>query len=696
MKLATTFCVHDKARPAADIRSLLHACAALLLLTGSHCVSAADTNNTARIPTDLTELNIEQLMKIEVGSVYSASKHEQKITEAPAAVTVITSDDIKKYGYRTLADILRSVPDFYVTYDRNYAYIGVRGFDRPGDFGGRTLILVDGHRINEPLYDSAFPTHDFILDVDLIDRVEIIRGPGSSLYGNNAFFAVINVITRRAGDFSGHGAEAAGSAGSFDSYEGRASYGKKFTNGVDVVFSATVFDSDGQDRLFYKEFDDPTTHNGIAHGLDGENSYSLFSHLGYRDISFQAAWVSREKQVPTASFGTIFNEHHPDFETLDQRGYAELKYTHEFDNQWGVMARVYYDYYHYGADYPLPNNTPPPDVIVNRDNNSAEWVGGEAQVTKTLFQRHRLTLGAEVREDYRLDLENYDVHPYALSQNAVRNTQSYALYLQDEYQILTNLILNAGVRYDYFYQFGSTTNPRLALIYNPWEKTTLKLVYGTAFRAPNANEVYYASPTTQEPNRDLKPETITTYEMIVQQSIGTHWQATASGFYYKINDLISETTDPANGLIQFKNVDQVEAKGASAQLEANWTNGWRGRLSYTFTDVTNIATGEPLSNSPRHLAKLNLVAPLWHDKLFAGLEAQYTSSRMTLDGNHVPDVYLLNFTLFTQKLIKGWEASASIYNLLDYRYSDPGAEEHVQDAIRQDGRTFRVKLTYRF
>ena len=247
-------------------RLLLYGVLQALLATAA----LSDDTVLSRPASELVDLSLNELMQIEVPTVVTASKYEQKVTEAPSSVSIITADDIKKYGYRTLADILRSVRDFYVTYDRNYGYVGTRGFDRPGDFGGRILILVDGHRLNEPLYDSAFNMTDFILDVDLIERVEVIRGPGSSLYGNNAFFAVINVITRRGRDLNG--TELSGDASSFDTYKGRASYGKKFGNGLDLTVSGSLFTSEGHDRLFFKEFDSTNTNNGIAEHLDGRQT----------------------------------------------------------------------------------------------------------------------------------------------------------------------------------------------------------------------------------------------------------------------------------------------------------------------------------------------------------------------------------------------------------------------------------------
>jgi iron complex outermembrane receptor protein len=648
-----------------------------------------------RPASELAELSLKELMEIEVPTVVTASKYEQKANEAPASVTVVTADDIKKYGYRTLADILRSVRDFYVSYDRNYGYIGTRGFNGPRDFGGRILILVDGHRLNEPLYDSAFNMTDFILDVDLIERVEIIRGPGSSLYGNNAFFAIVNVITRRGSDFSGHGGELSGDAASFDTYKGRASYGKTFGNGLDLVLSGSLFTSEGHERLFFKEFDTPDNNNGIAKNLDGDSFSSVFAHASFKDFSLEGAYISRDKQVPTASNFTAFND--PHYHTIDTRAFTELKYSHEFDNELILLARGYYDFYEYNALYPFNVAAPnqPPDIVLNRDIAPAEWWGGEIQATKKLFETHKLTLGAEYRDDFRLEQRNFDIDPPVVHLDVIRSTQSYGLYAQDEFQILTNLILNAGVRYDYFRTVGSTVNPRFGVIYSPFDKTTFKFLYGTAFRAPNGHQLSYTN-TYQKANPNLKAETVDTYEVVWEQVLGTHLRATASGFYYRTKDLISQTVDPADGLLVFKNLGEVESKGASAELEGKWANGLRGHISYTFADTENVETGEPLSNSPKHLAKLNLILPVYQDKLFAGLEFQYTSDRLTLSERQLSDFYVVNLTLFNQKLIKGWEASATIYNLFDAKYSVPGNIEHVQDAIPQDGRTFRIKLTYRF
>src|SRR3984893_10293072 len=169
---------------------------ALLALLNTTPALAQDK---ATIP-NLLDMSLEDLMSIEIDSVYGASGFNQKVTEAPASVTIITSEEIKKFGYRTLADILRNVRGFYVTYDRNYSYLGVRGYGPSGDYNSRIAVLIDGHRLNDNIFDAAPVGTELPMDVDLIDRVEVIRGPNSSLYVASAFLGVINIITKRGPD----------------------------------------------------------------------------------------------------------------------------------------------------------------------------------------------------------------------------------------------------------------------------------------------------------------------------------------------------------------------------------------------------------------------------------------------------------------------------------------------------------------
>ena len=312
----------------------------------------------------LTDLSIEELMSLRIQSVYGASGFKQKVTEAPASVTVITSDDIQRYGYRTLADILRNVPGFYVTYDRNYSYLGVRGFGLPGQYNNNIALLIDGHRLNDNIYDGALIGTEFPLDIDLIDRVEVIRGPNSSLYVASAFLGVINVITKRGHDLPQ--VAVAGDVASYRTYKGRVSYGKAFKNGLELLLSSTFYDSQGQDRLFFKEFDNPATNHGNALNADNDNLHQLFANASWGSFTLRGVFGSRDKTIPTAAFGSIFNV--TGTRTIDARGYIDLMYERQLAHGWNLSSRTSYDQFNndgtYEYDYSASGG---PSRVINKN-----------------------------------------------------------------------------------------------------------------------------------------------------------------------------------------------------------------------------------------------------------------------------------------------------------------------------------------
>ena len=264
---------------------------------------------------------------LEIPSVYGAAKYDQKVNEAPAAVIIITAEQIRKYGYRNFAQILDSAPGLFTNNDRNYGYLGIRGFNRPGDYTSRVLLLIDNHRLNDAVFDQGGSGTEMPIDVDLIDRIEIIKGPGSSLYGTNAFFGVVNVITKRGRDIKG--AEVSGEASSFNTYRSRLSYGNKFSNGVEMLVSGSFSDSEGHRELPYPAF--ASTNNGIAKDADRDNLYYYTGKLSYADFTLTGGHQWRNKNVPTAAFGTVFNDNRQ--HTLDERTYLDLVYQHEFTYQ---------------------------------------------------------------------------------------------------------------------------------------------------------------------------------------------------------------------------------------------------------------------------------------------------------------------------------------------------------------------------
>ena len=534
-----------------------------------------------------------------------------------------------------------------MSYDRNYDFLGARGVSL-GDFNDRMLLLVNGHRVNNNYNDGAAIGTDFILDIDLIDRVEVIRGPEAVLYGNNAFFGVINVITRQGAQVNG--VESSVEYGSFDTYKARVTYGKLFTNGVQMLLSGTYYNSAGQSSLYYPAFDQRINpgnslagNNGVAQNMDGDSYESFFGSLGYTDFTLEGAFNHREKENPTAQYLTTFND--PRLRTTDERSYAALKYAHSFPEVVDVTAQLYYDRYNHEIGYPF-------GTTLYQEQDVGEWWGAELQLNKRLWERHVITLGAEYRDDFRQDSSVFD--PTAPDQGSYTRTnrQSYGVYIQGDFEVRTNLHLIGGLRYDQYGDFAPALDPRVALIYNPWEKSTFKAIYGTAFRAPSFYEFTQAAP-----GQVLKPEDITSYELVYEQGIGQHLRSSLSGFYNQMNDLIVFSSG------SFTNFN-AQTKGVELALEGFWAGGIRGRASYSFQDTRDTAAGWDVPDSPNHLLKFNLSVPLVTDKLFAGLEFRYTSDRRSLNtiypdgqpttvqGEEAGGFAVVNLTLFSQKLIK--------------------------------------------
>ena len=627
-------------------------------------------------------MSLEELGAIKVPTVVGASRFAQKTTEAPASVSIITQDDFKVYGYRTLAEALQSLQGFHVTDDRNYSFLGARGINL-GDFNSRMLVMVDGHRINNNLTDGAALGTDFIVDVDLIEHVEVIRGPGSVLYGNNAFFGVINVVTRKGSQVNG--VELSGEYASFDTFKGRVTVGKSFTNGVELLLSGTFYDSAGPDQLYYAEYDKPKNNNGVAQDMNSQTVGNFFGSLSYRGFTLEGGYISRDRGNPTAEQFTTFND--PQMRTVYDRSYADLKFVREFPEVVDVTARLYYDRNDVSIDYPVGD---PVATGLYHEVQQGEWWGAELQLSKRLWDKHIITAGVEYRDDFRQAQQVFDQSQ--TYKDLSGNRKSYGIYVQGDFQILTNLHFNGGLRYDKYGDYEPSINPRLALIYNPFPESTIKAIYGSAFRAPNFLELSDAR------FQDIKPEGIKSYELVYEQGIGRHMRSSVAGFYNRMDDLIIFESG------SFSNVD-AESRGAEFMLEGTWANGIRGRASYTIQKTENSASNVAFADSPEQMFKFNLSVPVVHEKLIASLEYQYTSSRhttatgnggVTVSGVDTEAFGVVNLTLFSHDLLKNLDISASVYNLLNESYADPSTRYHLQDHLPRDGRTFRIKMTYRF
>lgn len=649
---------------------------------------------------DLGDLSLEQLLELRTERVVSASRYEQKVTRAPASVTVVTADEIRRAGYRTLADVLRGIRGLYVANDRNYSYLGMRGFLRPGDYNGRVLLLLDGHRMNENVYDGGYIDRGSMIDVAMIERVEIVRGPGAAIYGDNAFFGVVNVISRSGAALSG--SEAALTAGSRDAFGERLAWGSRRDGGPSLALSASHYASAGEPRLYYAEFDpalssDPRARNGgVARDLDGEEAGSVYARASHGAWSAAAFSSTRNKDVPTAAFGTIFDQ--PGFNTVDRRVYLDLGWRRASD-AWGELAlRAAWDRYGYYGDYPLDAAPPgePPQPVINRDEAHGEWATLDAQWTQPLAAGHTLLLGLEYHDNFRQDQFNYDAGrrsaPYL---SAPASSRILSAYAQGEVRLGDRLTASAGLRLDHpFGSYDPEVNPRLALIWAPQPATSLKALYGTAFRAPNVYEryYYYASQAAQPA---LRPESIRTTELVAEHFLDADRRLALSVYQYDIADLVSQVTMPDDE-VYFANLDRARGRGVELEAAGRTPGRLDWRLSGALQRATDGATGRELSSSPRHLAQARVLAPLPWDGLWAGIEARYHSSMATLAGTRTQPALVADLTLSARDAAPGLDLSLSLQNVFDRAYAYPASADHLQAAIAQDGRSLLLTATLRF
>ncbi|WP_206955695.1 TonB-dependent receptor plug domain-containing protein [Trinickia acidisoli] len=625
---------------------------------------------------------LEALMQVKVRT---ATLFSQSVADAPAAVVVLTAKDIQAFGWRTLADALASLPGLYTTYDRTYTYLGADGFQRPGDYNSRFLLLIDGMRVNDSVYDQAPIGDDFPLDMDLVERIEYVPGPGSAVYGSNALFGVINVVTKKGSDING--TQVAASAGSFGEKRARATYGWHGSGGADLVLSATTYDRSGQ-SLYYPEFDTPDQNNGVAQNLDYDRAQYLFAKFAYDGFRISAGYGNRTKGVPTAPYEAVFDTPQS---TTDTHSFIDATYTHAVTSGLTIASEVYWERYDYSSTGLFGE-----PALENVDGDKAIWYGADVHATLSSIARNKFVVGASVMRDASRNQYNYNVDPYQSILNDQRSSNSAGVYAEDEIQLPWHFTLTAGLRADRETTVGTNVSPRVALNYKPTNADTFKLLYGQAFRAPNAYELYYTDPGPggQQGNPSLSAEHITTTELVYDRALGQTAHATVSLFRYDARDLITETLD-ASGVYMFENVDRAQAHGIEVAYEQNIGSIAQIRASYSWQLALDSTTGAELQNSPRHLGKLNVIVPLFHHAARVGAELQCESARLAQAGSSA-GYCLGNATIGSSRLVPHADVSFSVYNVTNTRYTDPAGPNFTQDVIAQQSRTFLLKLVYGF
>jgi outer membrane receptor for ferrienterochelin and colicins len=642
----------------------------------------------AQTPAPLSDLTLEQLLDLEVASVVGASRFPQKVTEAPAAVSIVTADEIARYGWRTLADVLRSVRGFYVTDDHSWGYVGTRGVLRPGDYNTRFLLLVDGHRINDNLYDQALVQDDLLVDLSEVERIEIVRGPSSSLYGTSAFFGIINIVTAPA---RAHGSSLSLDGGSDRMAGARLRAAQVFDNGAAAVISVSA-EHDGGDRDYYSPaFDSAATNNGVATDLDAMNRRHFFARFDYRQLALRAGLNMRRKAYPTGAFDTVFNDR--DAWVSDRRIFVDAAWEQTVRGGWVARLKGAYDGYKYTGSYPYDDDADASTAGAPwREAGIGDWLTAEGQFSRTFFARHRVTTGVEHRQNLRQRQFNYerdDTQPLWADN---RHSAASGAYVQDEFRVHPRLLINAGLRADRT-AGGHAEKPRVAFVFEPGKRTALKLVTGAAFRAPNVFERYYESEGYRA-NPAVTPETTHSVEAIAEKYVGRAVRFAASVFTSRINHLIALT--PVDGdVLSYNNVDASRVRGVEGEIEIKSERGAQTRASYTYARARDGATGAALTNSPAHLTQIVASTPIRRGVIIAA-DVRALSSRLTRRGSVVSAHAIANMSLVVPLTAERLHLSLVVTNILNTRYSDPVDDGYADEAVRQRGRTARVRFAYRF
>ena len=610
--------------------------------------------------------------------VYSASRYAQEAREAPASVTIVTAQEIREFGYRTLADVLGAVRGFSTRYDLNYDYVTVRGLARLGDFNTRILVLVDGQRTNAAVSDVSNIGTDGLIDLAWVHHIEIIRGPGSAQFGANAFFAVINIVTGRShGDSGGGRAEA--QVGSFGSYAGKLAWGTRAGGSSEFMIAGSAERRGGTDR-YYPEFDTPATNNGVAQGLDGEESWRLLSKGRSGDWSFEGAYAFRRRSVPTASYATDFNVM---LQTYDREGIANVSYSHSFTDLSRLTVTGAFNQVWYNGDYPYG-----PTTLTDEQRGNI-W-SLDAQYLRVVGPGHKITVGSELRWVSDGQQSVVDVTPNApdvVVFTDIRSQLVGAMFAQVEWRLGEHALLTTGVRHDEYQGIGGTTNPRVALVLRPTDQTTVKALYGTAFRPPNDYELYYQDGITQKAPVSLTPEHVHTAELEINQRVGG-LTATVSAYSVATSDLINLKTDPADSLLVFANEGSPTTRGVELELRGR-VGPFTGRASYAWQDAQEGDGTQPV-DSPGELARVGIATPLLGDRASVALEVRHTGARPTLNGTDAPAYTAVNLTLLAHPLNRHMELMLGVKDLFNAGHVDPGGVEHVQNVLAQDGRTLRI------
>ncbi|TVL99982.1 MAG: hypothetical protein CV087_15780 [Candidatus Brocadia sp. WS118] len=662
-----------------------------------------------------------------------ATRLETPVSKAPSIVTVITAEEIKNLGYRTFVEILRTVPGFEILKTASFGETmpAVRGLAN-SIYANRIRVMLDGHFVNDPLTGGALTEFDDF-PVENIKKIEIIRGPGSALYGENAFSAVIEIITKDAKDIDG--VKISSGYGSFDTYEENIIFGKvlgKIEISGMLHYRQTsgfngIIESDSQTNLDNAlsplGFSAASQAPGSVH--DGRQEYDMHLKVAYSDFWFQG-WYSNKNFDPfvgpqyALADGSSIEDNHV---------FGEVGYRKSIDEKFTIKPRIYYDQIDAdnfvkalpdGTTLPLDINGDGipdifntfPDGFIGDAKVSEKIVGTEIPFDYKLFDENTLTLGLEYRLINQTNVEfftNFDpatLSPLPSIQDVSDDypfikevtRRIWAVYLQDTWDITDTLNLTLGVRHDQYSDFGGATSPRSGLTWAFMKNASLKVLYGEAFRAPNFIEMFTKNQPAILGNEDLDPEKIKTYEVGLSYQFNKHVTSSINYFYNDIEDLIvlHSLPPPNQNTSQYENAGNAHVQGIEMETKVNIVKDNYIFMNYTFQNPED-NHGNDLPFVAQHYGNfgVNVHYPKY---INTNLSTFVSGSRSREDDDPRDDLSayaLLNLSVIAKEFFKTLEIQGTVFNLLDKDYSDPGPTV-IPDDLPRPGRTFFAGLSYQF
>jgi outer membrane receptor protein involved in Fe transport len=626
----------------------------------------------------------------------------QPLRRAPAVATVITAEDIAAIGATDLNEVLETVPGIHVSHSaNNYTPLFViRGIY--SQLNPQTLVLQNGIPLsalqqgNRGSYWGAYP-------VENIARIEIIRGPGSALYGADAYSGVINIITRSASDISG--AQAGVRIGSFGSRDAWALHGGMI-GPVEVAAHLSLGTTDGfketvsadaqtrNDRQF------PTgTAASLAPGSvnTGRELIDANLDLGYGKWRLRTGYKLRENLGTAAGISSALD---PVGKSRSERFTSDLSWLDpEFFDSWSVGWTASYASYVQNVD-PAFQLLPPgartatglfPNGMLAAPSTWENQFRFSAFSTYSGFSRHslRFGLGHDDLDMYKVEeLRNFTYNANGAPVWAGALTPYYGadaflsphrrkvdyFYVQDEWRMMRDWTLTAGLRRDHFSDAGGTTNPRVALVWDAAFDVVAKLLYGEAFRAPSFAEQYSVNNPVNRGNANLRPETIRTLEAAISWQAAKNVLLNLNVFKYRMKDIIRAVANPApTPGSTVTNTGQQEGQGFETEVVWDVTRHMRLTGNYSHQASTDLATNQDAGYAPHNTVYLRGDWQFASGPIF-GAQLNWVADRKRAAGDsrpQIPDYKTVDLTLRTPRISKNWEFAASIRNLFNADVREP-------------------------